>query len=199
MLHKLSCCKTQKKSINLSNISLEEKELYSYGLKILIQWVITITVIILIGIFTEMISECLLMLLSFMLVRKFSGGIHLKKYFLCLLSSGVIILCGLYLIKHRWFVDLWLFKLIILFATILLSLISPVIHPNKNINAHESKIYHFVTIVLTTSFTALTILLTEFPRLIHLGYSIGTGIILCSLLTLVGKVKYQKSKRSFQS
>lgn len=191
-IFKNSSCK--KKSDNPPSISLEEKELYLYGLKILIQWVVNVTLILSIGFWTKMIIECLLLLISFMLVRKFSGGIHLNKYVLCLISSGTILLCGLFLIKHKWFIDIRLFRLFVLFATSLISIISPVIHPNKNINAHESKIYHLVTIVLASSFMILSVVLLDIPQILSWGYSIGTGIILCSVLTFVGKIRYSRTK-----
>lgn len=185
-------CKNKKISNKQFQISPEEKELYLYGLRIFIQWIINVVVIISVGILTKMITECLSMLLTFMIIRKFSGGIHLEKFLLCLFSSGVILLCGICLIKHQWFVEIWLFRCGVLFSTILLSIISPVIHPNKDVSAHEIKIYRLIAIIITTIFMLITMVLLEFPKSEHIGYSIGTGIVLCSILSLAGKLKYKK-------
>jgi len=189
------CCKKEEKSDNSLNLTSDEKELYYYGLKILIQWVINITVIISIGVLSKMIVECFLLLLSFMFIRKFAGGIHLSKYFMCLFFSGVILSCGLLMIKHKWFVDIRLFRIFVLFATSLLSLVSPVVHPNKKINAHEIKIYHSTTIALANIFMILSVIFLDVPRTKSWGYSLGTGIILCSILTLVGKIRYSQRRK----
>lgn len=195
MSSKNSCCKEEKKSANLPKISSEERELYSYGLRILIQWFINVFVILLIGFISKMITESLLLISSFMLIRKFAGGIHLKKYLFCLISSGVILSCGLFMINYRWFVDVRLFRILVLFATTILSLISPVIHPNKNINAHESKIYHSTTIVIANTFLILSVIFLDVPQMENWGYSLGTGIILCSILTFVGKIRYSQRRK----
>lgn len=187
------CRKKEEKFDNSLDLSSEEKELYFYGMKILIQWVVNITVIVAIGVLSKMILECLLLLLSFMLIRKFAGGIHLKKYLMCLFFSGVILSCGLFMIKHRWFVDIRLFRVLVLFATSLLSLVSPVIHPNKNINAHEIKIYHTTAIVIANTFMILSVIFLDIPQIENWGYSLGSGILLCSILTLVGKIRYSQS------
>ena len=142
-----------------------------------------------------MITESLLLISSFMLIRKFAGGIHLKKYLFCLISSGVILSCGLFMINYRWFVDVRLFRILVLFATTILSLISPVIHPNKNINAHESKIYHSTTIVIANTFLILSVIFLDVPQMENWGYSLGTGIILCSILTFVGKIRYSQRRK----
>ena len=189
------CCKKREKSDNSFTLSSDEKELYSYGLKILIQWVVNITVIISIGVLSKMILECLLLLLSFMLIRKFAGGIHLRKYLMCLFFYGVILSCGLFMIKHRWFVDIRLFRVFVLFATSLLSLVTPVIHPNKKINAHEIKIYHSITIAIANTFMILSVTFLDIPQMGNWGYSLGTGVILCSILTFVGKIRYSPSRK----
>lgn len=195
MKKKCFCCKKEEKSGNLPTFSSDEKELYSYGLKILIQWVINITVIISIGVLSEMILECFGLLLSFMLIRKFSGGIHLRKFLMCLFFSAVILSCALFMIKRRWLVDVRLFRVFVLFATSLLSLVSPVIHPNKNINAHEIKIYHSTTIAIANTFMILSIIFLDIPQTTTWGYSLGTGIILCSILTFVGKIRYSQRRK----
>ena len=189
------CCKKGEKSGNSFTLSSDEKELYSYGLKILIQWVVNITVIISIGVLSKMILECLLLLLSFMLIRKFAGGIHLRKYLMCLFFSSVILSCGLFMIKHRWFVDIRLFRVFVLFATSILSLVSPIVHPNKNINAHEIKIYHSTTIAIANTFMILSVIFLDVPQIENWGYSLGTGIILCSILTFVGKIRYSQRRK----
>lgn len=192
IINKSTYCKRE--SCNPFDFLPEEKELYLYGFKILIQWVVNLALIILLGFEAEMIAECLWLLISFMLIRKFSGGLHLKKYVLCLISSGVILWGGLFLIKHTWFVDMRFFRVLVLLASSLISIISPIIHPNKNINAHETKVYHLLTIVITNCFMIFTVVLLDVPRLISWGYSIGTGIILCCVLTVVGKIRYSKKE-----
>lgn len=195
MKRKCFCCKNEEKSGNLLSLSSDEKELYSYGLKILIQWVINITVIISIGVLSEMVLESFGLLLSFMLIRKFAGGIHLRRFLMCLFFSGIILSCGLFMIKHRWFVDVRLFRILVLVATSLLSLVSPIIHPNKNINAHEIEVYHSTTIVIADIFMILSVIFLDIPQIENLGYSLGTGIILCSILTFVGKIKYSQKQK----
>ena len=69
------------------NISKDDEELYEYAAKVIIHGIINFVITILIGIFFGMLKECVCFFITFFVLRKFTGGIHAKKYINCLSSS----------------------------------------------------------------------------------------------------------------
>lgn len=65
------------------NISKDDEELYEYAIKVLSQGVIGFFVSIFIGFSFGMMRECAWFIFPFLLIRKFTGGLHCKKYFYC--------------------------------------------------------------------------------------------------------------------
>lgn len=80
-------------------ISSDDAELYEYAAYSLMFGMLPVFLAVLWGLFLGMLTEGILMIVPFMLIRKFSGGFHLNSSKVCFVVSSLIIIFGLLSIK----------------------------------------------------------------------------------------------------
>jgi len=177
-------------------LSDEDKELYTYALKITIQGVLNIVLIFLLGVFLGMIKESLLLFVVFFLLRKFLGGLHLDKYAFCFISSALIHFVGLLIIKTEWLIQKELFIILLFISFVLITLFSPVAHPNKDISLNEKRVYKIVSVILSIICCLICVITIFVGNYQWVGYSIGTGLIVSCVLMCIGKIAYRKSNKN---
>lgn len=168
------------------NISKDDEELYEYAAKVVVHGIINIAVTILIGIFFEMLKECICFFTTFFVLRKFTGGIHAKKYINCLLSSGILISISLYIIKIciKYDFNSIFFVGMIIFSSFVLIILSPLENQNKPLSNYEIKIYKLILIILL--FINLIWIFYLIYKNSSLLYAFGLGQILTTILLLCG-------------
>ncbi len=175
--------------IKNENISKDDRELYEYALKILIQGIVNIVITIFIGFLFNMIKECFCFFITFFILRKFTGGLHAKKYVNCLLSSLVIMLFSLFCIKYLEQNNKQiLFIIVVITSIIFICFFSPLDNQNKKLSINEKKTFKYFTILFSTVF--LIIVLVLIMKKSFLAYSFGMGIIIVSILLITGKMYY---------
>lgn len=111
-----------------NNIKNDDAEMYEYATKVLFQSVINMGTIILIGVSFRMIKECL----SFILLRKFTGGLHAKRYSYCFISSTILIIISMLIIRAFERNNLqYLFIGLITIAVLIICVLAPIVNENK--------------------------------------------------------------------
>ena len=68
-------------------ITKKDKEVYEYGITLLLEKVISIMICMYIAYRFDMIVDAMVFGLFFVPLRSYAGGLHLEKYFSCLLLS----------------------------------------------------------------------------------------------------------------
>lgn len=121
-------------------ISIDEKDIYLFGITLFFKYLLTSSVVILLGIVNNSLKEVLIVMILCLPIRSFAGGIHLKKESLCLLSSVVIIQILVWISKYLPF-NLIANILITLVACLLINLIGPVDNKNKPLDDLEKKVF----------------------------------------------------------
>ena len=168
------------------SISKEDEELYEYAIKILIHGIINVVVIILIGMIFEMIQECFCLFITFFTLRKFTGGLHVKKYIFCLISSIVIIVFSLYSInflkKNSYNI---IFVILVVISVMIICIFSPLENQNKKLTNKEKKVYKSISIFLSLFFLSMVFIFLFRHNMIF--YSFGMGLIVVSICLLLGK------------
>lgn len=167
-------------------IDWEDKELYEYAVYSLILTVGPLVLILIIGGLSGKVIESLTIIFPFMFIRKFSGGIHAKELWVCLLSS-----CGI-LFLTVWLVDKLnnetILSISVLAALFCLVVVSPIDSENRRLSIKEKKEYKIITIYMTAAFVVIygILLYTEFKV-----YAVGIaeGIILTAVLQIPCIVK----------
>ena len=81
-------------------ISTGERELYAYAVHCLFSLLYPIAFASVIGAFLGMPIEAVVMIMSFIAVRKFSGGYHADSFKKCLVLSSIVIIVTLLIGKY---------------------------------------------------------------------------------------------------
>lgn len=71
-------------------IQSEEREIYEYGIEVLINNVVLMGIIFVIGLFLRKIEYTLLFMCFFPLIRKYTGGYHAPKRWQCFVLTNLI-------------------------------------------------------------------------------------------------------------
>lgn len=161
--------------ISCQVISEEDRELYEYAIYSIFLTMSPLLLAIVFGYLFGAVWQSVLIILPFVVVRKFSGGYHAKKAGICLISSSLLlVLCIIlsFCVECNW---------MLLFVTILSAIslmsFSPIESKNRLLSRDEQVYYKKITAVIVVSFVIIDLLLFMF----HLYASvvcISIGLIL---------------------
>ena len=165
-------------------ISYEEKELYQYAVFSFLFSFSPLFIVMIFGLLFDAIPEGILMILPFVLVRKFSGGFHLKSPGLCFVITSVM-LCAFVLFVKRNLSETG--QVVHMAAVVIMAvqifLVSPMDTEARKLTGTEICTFRKVARILVICFfTAFLIL--SFLGMSHWAVPIGTGIILSGILQI---------------
>lgn len=163
-------------------ISENDRELYEYAVYSFLFSLLPLALVMLLGGVSGMLLEGVLMILPFMLIRKFCGGFHLQSSGVCFVSSTLLLSAFLFLI--RLFIEKQSFILLSCFvaaAAIQIFLCSPIDNEARRLSDNERAVFKKVARIMSVLFFAV------YTALMVLGLSrfavpVGAGIILTGLL-----------------
>ena len=167
-------------------IDADDKELYEYAVHSLILWLIPVGMVLLIGIVLGAVKEGFIMILPFMVIRKFSGGYHAKQERNCLIASGISLTLCVWMAS--WLNISIFVHLLLGFAAFSLALCSPIDSKERQLDDTEKLQYRCVTRILVTAFIGIYMLLL-FLRLERYAVCIAIGIGLSATLQISCMVK----------
>ena len=181
MITKMSSAIT-KWLLHAGAISESDRELYEYAAYSFLFSLLPLCLVVILGCITGMVIEGLLMILPFMLIRKFSGGFHLKSPGICLLSSTLLLSAFLFIIrfvvaKHQTI----LFTCFVVASTLQIFLCSPIDNDARKLNEKERLAFKMTARVMSVLFLTVYIVLLLLGQP-HFSVPVGTGIILTALL-----------------
>ena len=163
-------------------ISESDRELYEYAAYSFLFSLLPLCLIVILGCITGMVIEGLLMILPFMLIRKFSGGFHLRSPGICLLSSTLLLSAFLFII--RFVIDgqqMILFACFVVASALQIFLCSPIDNDARKLNEKERLVFQKIARIMSTMFLVVYILLLLLGQL-RFSVPVGTGILLTAFL-----------------
>lgn len=171
-------------------------ELYKYALKLIAHAFINIISTVVIGLFFNMLIECLSFYATFFILRKFTGGLHFQKYLYCLLSSLLIIILTLWIIKEVNYKEYQKHIIVMMFvSTFIILVFSPVRNNNKKISKKEHRIFWIASGALSVTVLVISIILMNNNSVMGISYAMGLIIdalliILVQFINLINLIKY---------
>ena len=135
------------------------------------------------------------MIFPFMLIRKFSGGFHLKSQNLCIAFSTVLLLFAIKLIKHlEYSSHKSLLTVPVLISTICIFIFSPVECTSRKLTSKEQRMFQIIARILATlAFVCYITMHIIAP--IRYALAFGVGIILVAALQLTAIIpKFKPGK-----
>ena len=167
--------------INKNLLPEEDEELYAYAVNCFLISASPLLLIIIFGACLNLIWEGIILIIPFITIRSFSGGIHSKTPGKCFLISTGILLTMLILTKM--ISNSNLLSVILLGASISLIFHSPIESENKPLNTIEKKTYKKITTVCTIIFVSIYLIM-GYMKLNTFAVSIALGVILTASLQI---------------
>lgn len=189
-MRKLSC-KLINWLIQLEAVSEEERELYEYAAYSLLITTSPLMLAVLFGSFMGHLIESIVLIVPFMMLRKFSGGYHMNNAVTCFLTS-CFILIGCIILSDQLKYDLKI-VIAVLLSAISLSVCSPIDSQNRRLEQEEKMRYKKTTCILTWVFVLSVFVLAHIEQY-TLAVCVSIGIVLTSVLQLPCIFKYIKYK-----
>ncbi len=168
--------------------AIEEKDrsLYEYAICSLILTISPLIIVITGGCIMGLVKESILFILPFMVIRKYSGGLHLKHAWTCLVCSCIVLCLCIYVTSRIPCSSI--LSLLMLTAVIGLGICSPVDSENRQLDSREKIKYKKITIWIAMAFGGIYGLLL----LLQLDYYakwIAAGLILPAVSQLPVAIK----------
>jgi len=144
---KLSAHSIAQSLIDNGIIENESRELYEFGINQMIVSIINLFITLVIGLCFHMVWQLFLFMLTYIPLRKFSGGIHAQTQFRCYIAS-IVMLCLVCLILK--YLNISIVALIIIYSISAFTIVflSPIEDQNKPLDIEEHKVYKKISIIL---------------------------------------------------
>ncbi len=162
----------------------EDLELYEYAGYCILITLLPLALAFCIGLCLGMAIESVLMLIPFVVTRKFSGGYHLRSATVCMTVSVVLI--TLFGLGVRFLVPCIgydILTLLVCVAFILICILSPIDSEERQLSDNEKCAYKRIAIIASACFLFQYGILI-WTKSFHFAASIGMGILLTSILQL---------------
>lgn len=174
-------------------ISVNEKELYEYGIYSFLFTLTPLFLVLMVSIPLNMAVEGVLLITPFILLRKFAGGFHFQTPLPCIIVSTLVLLGCLLEISVILEYGSFITHTLLVYASIVpICILSPIDSENRQLSAKEKSAFHRIAIVLATINAALYSLLLIL-RTVEIAIPLGTGMILTALLQLPCLFEHQKN------
>lgn len=198
MISKLSTRLTEKLLSN-GTISNEDKELYIYGLFMLLSQLMFFIIACIFGLILECLFESIIFYIAFMLIRRYAGGYHALTETRCEIFSTLSILASIVAIKLSKIYD---FQTVLLLITILsavcIFVFCPLDTPEKPLSDKEFKYFRKVSWIILFVIIAAIIVSYVFKFQI-VTVPCCLSLILESILLVAGKIKRVSQKNNVKT
>lgn len=158
------------------------REIYQYGFEQVFSSLLNIATMLLLGIILGKIYQSLVLILSFMALRSYSGGYHANTPLQCYLLTVMSISAALSIMKFIT-IDRFICLGLLVLSSVVILLLSPIGTANKPLDEIEKIIYRKKTIIVWSVETCVAIVfiildITE----IHIAITLAQVIISIALI-----------------
>ena len=158
-----------------------DRDLYEFAIHSFFLMIAPLLYALFIGGVMGELDVCVTLVVPFMTIRKFSGGFHAKKEWVCLVSSCLLLYVCTYVASNIQ--RSMLFDGMVLLSVVWLMVYSPIDSENRRLEIWEKKCRKKEVAILSLTFYVLYIGLL-FLRKERLANSIGIGILLTASLQI---------------
>lgn len=167
-------------------ISDDDLEAYSYGIELFLFKGTFFLIVLIISLFTNTFISSAIFIVSYTLIREYSGGYHCKTAEMCLFVSIFIYLVLLMLCKFGLpQIENALFILSLL-SIVPIIIFSPVENINKPLTESEKKKFRIAAVIIGLALLTAA-LLTFFLRINYIFYSISYALTADAVLIILSQ------------
>lgn len=198
MINNLSTRLTDK-LLSKGSITEDERELYIYGLFMLISQLMYLVLACIFGLLFECFIESIVFYIAFQFIRRYAGGYHAATETRCEILSTLSIVASIGIIKLSKIYD---FKTILLFITlmsmVLIFFLCPLDTPEKPLSEKEFKCFRKISWIILLVISSI-IIVSYFFKFNILFTPCCVSLILESVLLVAGKIKRVHQEKSVKN
>lgn len=128
-----------RKLIQYQLISDQDVNLYSYGINLLLSYLLNIFTILLIGLLENKLIETIFFTAIFVFIRSYSGGLHFSKFIYCYI--GTVIVISLFIQLYKFSIPITILNTIFFLISFILFIINPMDNKNRKFDSIEKKVF----------------------------------------------------------
>lgn len=181
--------------INNGAINEEDYELYEYAIYSLFFLWSPMIMAIIFGMILKITIKAIIFIIPFMLIRKYSGGYHAKNISVCLVSSCILMIMFLIILKYIK-VSIVL-DVTTCFSALIIAIFSPVDSANRRLEDTEVKRFSKISIMISF-FVLLIYWLIQLTTWRDYSVCFGLSLILTAIL-MIPCIDKKARKMSFRS
>ena len=198
MINNLSVCFTEKLLSN-GTINDEDKELYIYGLFMLLSQLMFFIITCIFGLILKCILESIIFYIAFQFIRKYAGGYHASTETRCEISTTLSILACIVLIRLSKTYD---FQIALVTITVISAIsifcLCPLDTPEKPLSDKEFRYFRKISwLILFVIITVITV--SYIFKLSIIIVPCCLSLILESILLALGKIKRVSQKNNVKT
>lgn len=168
-------------------IKAEDKELYKYGIQQGMMILLNLCTTLIIGAVFKMVWQSILFTAAYIPIRSYAGGYHSKTPQRCYIFSILMIIAVLWGMKYfnnTYFICIAL----LVFASIIILLLSPVEDKNKPLDKLEKHVYKKRTLIIL-GIEILIILLFLVIDILSISFCMVIALFSLSIMLVLGRIK----------
>ncbi len=184
------------KMLSADLISENETEQYNYGVQVLLEKIISYAILFGLAWILHCLLEVALFFVSFSIIRKYSGGVHCKRFISCLFISAVVSFSGIFLfplMKN----NILLYQGGVAMSIVIVIIIGAINNPNIEWSDSEYRRARRLSRMTALLETSVLLLLLVLHTPIRIRFFISYGIVICAVSMLLeirkkGGIAYEK-------
>lgn len=165
----------------------EDAEIYIYGINQILVSVLNVSSALIIGLIFGVFPEIAVFTAAYIPLRSFAGGYHAKTPLRCYVFSVIMLIVVSIGLKYLHIAE-WIYYAVLVAATLVVLVLSPVEDRNKPLDEIEHKVYKRRTILIAAVELTLSTLL-KLLMLDDLFIATVYSFVVLSLMLIAGKAK----------
>lgn len=163
-------------------VSSEDRTLYAYAAYSFLFGTLPIGIVMLLGSCFGMLQEGIVLIIPFMMLRKFCGGFHLKSSGICFVATISVLTFSLGLVMHTVHAEqMGVLTVLVCLSVLSLCIFSPIENQARKLSEKERIVFRTVARVLSLISLAIYFYLS-FHVSIRYSAAFGVGILLVGVL-----------------
>ncbi|MDR0918504.1 MAG: accessory gene regulator B family protein [Oscillospiraceae bacterium] len=140
-------------------IEQNKLDIYTYGFELMISNFISVLVALIIGMISSELIAVSIFMITFIMLRKFSGGYHADTYLKCNAFFALNVIIMIFLIKTIDSNNIWLHTAVCLIGLATIFILSPIENINKPLNNIKRKKYKKFSLGILLFITSISYIL----------------------------------------
>lgn len=176
-------------------IDEEYEEVYIYGLELILSFLISTSIILVIGILYGQIISTLTFLATFILIRQYTGGYHANSYIMCKLCTVISFGISVFL-ANVFPVPRLLFLALLIIGCLLIWLFGPIENIHKPLTDQEKRKHKITALTLYVIWSVVGFAISFIAPLISntIFYTLCAIIILMIIPLFERRTHHEKAR-----